>query len=157
MSQFLNQLKVIYSNCDSLTEAKQCELLNIKEEDIKALTEMYHKHATFETTAAYFHIENYDLFLTRESERSEIAIYTKSALKATQFTTESRAKEFPWCRIKLRDHNEIAFGCIYRSPSTTVENLAYINRMLKYVIDQRFSHILIEGDFSMKEIKWSLC
>ena len=159
-SQFLNKLKVLYTSCDSLTEEKQRELLNIIEEDkpdIIALTETYHKHATFETSAAYFYIENYDLFLTRESERSEIAVYTKSALKATQFTMESRAKEFPWCRIKLKDHNEIVFGCIYRSPSTTVENLAYINRMLKSVIDQMFSHILIVGDFSMKEINWSLC
>ena len=29
--------------------------------------------------------------------------------------------------------------------------------MLKSVIDQRFSHILIVGDFNMKEINWSLC
>ena len=33
----------------------------------------------------------------------------------------------------------------------------YINRMLKSVIDQRFSHILIVGDFNMKEINWPLC
>ena len=92
-----------------------------------------------------------------ESEGRGIAIYTKSALKATQFTTESKAKEFLWCRIKLKDQNEIVFGCIYRSPSSTSENLLYINRMLKSVIDQRFSHILIVGDFNMKEINWSLC
>ena len=29
--------------------------------------------------------------------------------------------------------------------------------MLKSVIDQRFSHILIIGDFNVKEINWSLC
>ena len=29
--------------------------------------------------------------------------------------------------------------------------------MLKPVIDQRFSHILIVGDFNVKEINWSLC
>ena len=33
----------------------------------------------------------------------------------------------------------------------------YINRMLKSVIDQRFSHILIVADFNMKEINWPLC
>ena len=33
----------------------------------------------------------------------------------------------------------------------------YINRMLKSVIDQRFSHILTVGDFNMNEINWSLC
>ena len=33
----------------------------------------------------------------------------------------------------------------------------YINRMLKSIIDQRFSHILIVGDFNMKEINWPLC
>ena len=30
--------------------------------------------------------------------------------------------------------------------------LVYINRMLKSVIDQRFSHILIVGDFNMKRL-----
>ena len=100
-------------------------------------------------------MDRYDLFLTPESEGRGIAIYIKSALKATQFTTESKAKEFLWCRIKLKDQNEIVFGCIYRSPSSTSENLLYINRMLKSVIDQRFSHILIVGDFNMKEINWS--
>ena len=29
--------------------------------------------------------------------------------------------------------------------------------MLKSVIDRRFSHILIVGDFNVKEINWSLC
>ena len=127
-SQFLNRLKVLYTNCDSLTQTKQCERLNIIVEDkpdIIALTEIYPKHATFETSAAFFAIDSYDLFLTPESEGRGIAIYTKSALKATQFTTESKAKEFLWCRIKLKDQNEIVFGCIYRSPSSTSENLLY--------------------------------
>ena len=117
----------------------------------------YTTHMLPSKQVLHFCIENYDLFLTPESEGREIAIYTKSALKAAQFTAESKAKEFLWCQIKSKDQNEIVFGRIYRSPSTTLENLVYINRMLKYVIDQRFSHILIVGDFSMKEIYWSLC
>ena len=119
--------------------AKQCELLNTIEEDkpdIIALAEIYHKQAAFETSAAFLDIENKDLSVIPESEGRRIAIYTKSALKATQFTTESKAKEFLWCQIKLKDHNEIVSGCIYRSPSCALENRLYINRMLKSVIGQ---------------------
>ena len=64
----------------------------------------------------------------------------------------SKAKECLWCRIKLKDDNEIFFGCLYPSPSSTLENLVYINGMLKSVIDQRFSHILIVGDFNMQRL-----
>ena len=63
---------------------------------------------------------------------------------------DSKAKEFLWCRIKLKDDNEIVFGCLYPSPSSTLENLVFIYGMLKSVIDQRFSHIVIVGDFNMK-------
>ena len=68
-SQFLNKLKVLYTNCDSLTEAKQCELLNIIEEDkpgIIALTEIYPKHATFETSAAFFILKTMIYFNPRK-------------------------------------------------------------------------------------------
>ena len=49
----------------------------------------------------------------------------------------------------------MAFGCIYRSPSSSMENILNLNSMLKSVIDQRFSHILVVGDFNVKEINWS--
>lgn len=62
--QTLNSLKVLYTNCDCLTQTKKCELINSIQQsnpDIIALTEIYPKHATFETSAAFFNIEIYDL------------------------------------------------------------------------------------------------
>ena len=71
------------SNFDSLTQAKKCELLYIIEEDktdIIALTEINPKHATFETSAAFFILKTiYDLFLTPESEGKGFVIYNKCA------------------------------------------------------------------------------
>ena len=70
---------------------QKCELINSIQEnnpDIIALTEIFPKHATFETSAAFFNIETYDLFLTPEAEGRGIAIYVKSSIKATQLTVE---------------------------------------------------------------------
>ena len=106
--------------------------------------------------AAFFNIETYDLFLTPETEGRGIAIYVKSSIKATQLTVESQSKEFLWCKINLKDQNVMAFGCIYRSPSSSMENLLHLKSMLKSVIDHRYSHILVVGDFNVKEINWSL-
>ena len=89
---------------------KKCELINsIRENnpDIIALTEIYPKHATFETSAALFNIETYATFLTPEAEGRGIAI-VKGSIKATQLTVESYSKEFLWCKINLKDQNVMA-------------------------------------------------
>ena len=70
---------------------------------------------------------------------------------------DSKVKELLWCRIKLKDDNEIVFGCLYPSQSSTLENLVYINGILKSVIDQRISHILIVEDYNMKRLIGPLC
>ena len=96
---------------------KKSELINRIQEnnpDIIALTEIYPKHATFERSAAFFHIETYDLSFTPEAEGRGIAIYVKSSMKATQLTVEAYSKKFLWCKINLNDHNVMAFGDIYR-------------------------------------------
>ena len=83
-------------------------------------------------------------------------------MKATHLTMESNAKEFLWCKINLTEQNNFFFFffffflCIYRSPTSTIENLLDLNRMLKSTSDLRFSHLLIVGDFNFKEINWSL-
>ena len=52
----------------------------------------------------------------------------------------------------------MAFVCINRSPSSSMENILNLNStcMLKSVIDQRLSHMLVVGDFNVKEINLSL-
>ena len=79
-----------------------------------------------------------------------------SSIKATQLTVESYSKEFLCCKINLKDQNVMAFGCIYRKPSSPMENLVNLKSMLKSVIDHIVSHILVAGAFNVKEINWSL-
>ncbi|CAL4089619.1 unnamed protein product, partial [Meganyctiphanes norvegica] len=60
-----------------------------------------------------------------------------------------------WCWVKIADGARILVGCIYRSPTSSVENNELImNQIVKAseVADQ--NRILLMGDFNVKEINW---
>ena len=60
-----------------------------------------------------------------------------------------------WCWVKIANGARILVGCIYRSPTSSVENNELIiNQIVKAseVADQ--NRILLMGDFNVKEINW---
>ena len=67
-------LKVMYSNCDCLTQSKLSELeqyIVSDSPDIIVLTEIFPKHSSLGIQVELFNIENYDSFLQVKPKAGE--------------------------------------------------------------------------------------
>ena len=63
-------------------------------------------------------------------------------------------RDHVWIKIDLQGHDKLLVGCIYHSPSTAMENsISSLCSLLEELND--FTHLLICGDFNMKDINWS--
>ena len=47
------------------------------------------------------------------------------------------------------------YNCINRSPNSTRDDFYNMTRAIKYVVDLKPTHILIMGDFNLREIDWN--
>ena len=84
------------------------------------------------------------------SGKRGIWIYTSNSLRATKISFENtNFEEQLWISIRLRNHDMLLLGGIYRSPSkditTSTKDLC---ALLKMVIDTNPSHLIILGDFN---------
>ena len=103
-------LKVLYSNCDCLTQTKLSEIEQYVSEDspdILVLTEIFPKHSVFELRVKLYNTENYDLFISTLVEGRGVAIYVKKKFVATQLIFDSKFKEHGWCKIKISGNNNL--------------------------------------------------
>ena len=67
---------------------------------------------------------------------------------------DSLFNEGVWCSSLDGNDENVLFGCICRSPNSSVENTNELYRLLKLESLNRFSKICIVGDFNFPEIKW---
>ena len=59
-----------------------------------------------------------------------------------------------WCRLKLDKGDSLLIGCVYRSPSSSVENCINMNNAIYEAVNLKDTHLLIIGDFNYPEINW---
>ena len=118
-------LKVMYSNCDCLTQSKLSELEQYivnDSPDIIVLTEIFPKHSSLGIQVELFTIENYDSFFVNETEGWGVVIFVKKIFLATKLSFGSEFKEQIWCNLKISNSNSLIVGGIYRSPNSHREN-----------------------------------
>jgi hypothetical protein len=65
---------------------------------------------------------------------------------------KEKFEESVWAQIKLNNNEMLLLGCIYKSPSSSPENLDELNKLLITV--SKFSHIMVMGDFNFPKIDW---
>ncbi|MES9881396.1 MAG: reverse transcriptase domain-containing protein [Sedimenticola sp.] len=150
-------LKVFYTNCDVLTNTKISELehyVKTDSPDIIALTEVLPKRSLFTIELVNYEMEGYDIFGTGFMHGRGTILYIKSSLNATQVNIDSQFEESVWCKIKLRNDDNLVIGCVYKSPSCTANNFNNLTKTLKKITELNSSHLLIMGDFNFKEINW---
>ncbi len=68
---------------------------------------------------------------------------------------DNQMNDSVWAKIKLIGNDSLLIGCIYKSPNCTRDMFEKLTTQLKLIKDQRYSHLLIMGDFNFKEINWS--
>ena len=159
-SKRINNLKVYYTNCDCLTLSKKRELeVIIQEEDpdIIALTETHPKRSLCEINELFYNIESYVRYSSDLTSGRGVTIYVKSKINSFDLRVQSNFAESVWCQISLNDNNNnmLTLGRIYRSPNSTVDKFNALIEMLKYISNKKYTHLLIFGDFNIKEIDWN--
>ena len=82
-----------------------------------------------------------------------VVIYTAHHLLATKIEIKTNYHESLWCDIKISQENVI-IGGIYRSLSSCADNNDLLIELLSEITAMKHDHILITGDFNMKQIDW---
>ena len=101
----------------------------------------------------FYDIESYVRYSSDLTKGRGVIIYVKSQLNSFDMSVESEFEESAWCQIKLNNNNDaLTVGNIYRSPNTSVENFNKLTQMTKNMSRRKFSHLLVLGDFNIKEI-----
>ena len=82
-------------------------------------------------------------------------IYTANHLKMHKIETEIKFSEHLWIKVNISKDHCILVGIIYRSPNSRSENNAKLCGLLWEVSEIKHDHIIINGDFNMKQINWA--
>ena len=66
---------------------------------------------------------------------------------------DNNIQEPIWCLVQLDDNNTLLVGVLYRSPHSSTDNNILLNTAIQSVHQiQRFTHLLLIGDFNCPEI-----
>ena len=65
-------------------------------------------------------------------------------------------QESVWCSINLTGSDKLLIGCVYRSPKSNAKNNQELLDLFLKVRDLNTSHVLIMGDFNLREINWKM-
>ena len=152
-------MKILYTNADCFTVTKQTELkcyIEDKSPDIIAITEILPKNTNFDIDSSHYEIEGYSMFTSDLTTGRGCALYVKSEIPATLTKLNNDFQECIWCNIKLTGSDNLMKGCVYRSPSSNSDNNQKLLEMFLNVKDLNPSHLLIMGDFNLKEIDWNI-
>ena len=151
---------MIYTNCDCLTQTKKVELENyvqLNYPDIIALSEVLPKNSIFDVNNEVFALQGYSLVCSDLTQGRGVILYIKDSIPAIDIDQDRNFQESTWCKINLSggDNTCIIIGCVYRSSNSTHENNTFLFEALQVISGNDPSHLLILGDFNIKEIDWN--
>ena len=92
------------------------------------------------------------------SGKRGVAIYVKSDIQSEEITFETPYDDQIWVQIKLRGHDSLLCGCVYRSPTKdkrkVIETTEKVCKIIMEAAQLGNSHLLVCGDFNYPEIDW---
>ena len=131
-----------------------------KKPEIIMVTEVKPKNSRFILSEAELSLENYHLITKNKDEDygRGIAACVRKGLRFAEVEMKSEFQESLWISIRLKNNDEMLAGCIYRSPSSSMENNKKLRELLRDVSNRKYSHLLVAGDFNYPNINrtdWS--
>ncbi|XP_021373499.1 uncharacterized protein LOC110463320 [Mizuhopecten yessoensis] len=123
--------------------------------DIIALTEILPKNTLFDPWARNLNLEGYNQFNNKDKDfRRGVAIYIRDNLDVISLDDGLNYQEAVWCKITLNKSDSLLLGCVYRSPNCDGENFTQLSELFGKASSTSHSHLLILGEFNLKEINW---
>ena len=154
--KFFNNLQIWYTNADTLTKSKMSELessIKISHPDIICITEVNPKNPQEDVTDEAYNIDGYNMF--KSNVGRGIIIYSAHHLLASELEVSTGYESSLWTNIQITKSHNIIVGAIYRSPSSDIDNNNNLIELLKEVSHFKHDHMVITGDFNLKQIDWS--
>jgi hypothetical protein len=107
------------------------------------ITELYPKYCRYLPGKAELQIEGYELFLSESTSFSKrgATLYINKKLKSEEIKFNVKFEESVWAQIRLNNNDMLLLGCIYKSPSSSPENLDELSKLLTTYQRKRSSHI----------------
>ena len=65
------------------------------------------------------------------------------------------SRDSVWVEVPLKNKDRLLIGAVYRSPNSDDQRNDNINNLVAKAADQKFSYLLITGDFIYADIKWN--
>ena len=84
-----------------------------------------------------------------------IIVYAAHHLLASEIEISTKYQSSLWINIKITNNNNIIVGTIYRSPNSDSANNDQLIKLFEEVTKIKHDHILIAGDFNLKQIDWA--
>jgi hypothetical protein len=153
----MKSLKLIYTNIDSLLNKRQ--ELNFIVQKLKphliCLTETLPKNCRSNCDDQEIKIENYTTLTNHNSSSCQrgVAIFVHISLKSSMVTFDTIASESISCEVQTKN-SKLLITTFYRSPNSNEENDNYINQHITN-LSEKYTNILIVGDFNYPDITWS--
>ena len=157
-----NNISVLYTNADSLTNKKTELLLLLKslnhKPSIIAITEVKPKISSYKLHVSEISVDGYNVFysgLDNENSRGTV-IYVDNCLSASQISLPVSCEENVFVELKgVNKLDSIVVGNMYRSPHSSSENNCKMYDTINYVCDTYKCKKIIVGDFNFGNINWN--
>ncbi|XP_043199039.1 uncharacterized protein LOC122368836 [Amphibalanus amphitrite] len=161
------KLTILYTNIDQYLNKREdlAMFISNNEPDLILLCEVIPKAQSHPMHPATMALPNYTMFLNFDPVKDKlgqggargICIFISAKWQATEVSFPACSyEEQLWVKLPLLGADQLLIGCLYRSPSsdgnTSTDNLI---SLLKTVVSQKFSHIVITGDVNMPQIDWN--
>jgi hypothetical protein len=87
-----------------------------------------------------------------------IIIWIQEDIGITDFKPEegNNFQENLWVTLTLNKNENLVFGCIYRSPNSTMDNTMALNDLIRSHDITKNPNLLIVGDFNFPGINWQV-
>ncbi len=155
-----DQLSVFYTNADSLPNklSELHQLINTMncKPHIIAIVEVKPKNCRYQLTEAELQLPGYNTYTHNLDTKvgRGILIYVQHPLQASVCEADHTGSEQLWLSINLQNTDTLLFGCIYRSPASTVVNDNHLYASITSMCNRNHSHQLICGDFNTPGVDW---
>ena len=86
--------------------------------------------------------------------RGGSCIFTRDHINAYEVFPPNKCEDAVWIVIKTAQNVSRVYGCVYRSPNSSVENN---NKLIENIlwINYHFTEVVITGDFNLPAVNWN--
>ena len=145
-------MKCAYANLQSIFNKKREIEVYIKDynADIMFFTECW---ITDEHDESEYSLAGFQNYISMKN-RGGSCIFTRYHVNTYEVFPPNKCEDAVWIVIKTAQNVSRVYGCVYRSPNSSVVNN---NKLIENIlwINHHFTEVVITGDFNLPAVNWN--